>query len=89
VECAWAASHTKHTYLAAQYHRLAARKGAKRALIAVAHSILVVVYHVLKDGTVYRDLGETYFDERSKEATIKRTVQRLERLGVKVTVEAA
>lgn len=89
VECAWAASHTKHTYLAAQYHRLAAKKGAKRALIAVAHSILVIVYHLLKDGTVYQDLGETYFDERSKEATIKRTVRRLERLGVKVTVEAA
>jgi transposase len=89
VEAAWAASHTKHTYLAAQYHRLAARKGAKRALIAVAHSILVIVYHILKDGTEYQDLGANYFDERSKEATIRRTVQRLERLGVKVSVDAA
>jgi transposase len=87
VEAAWAASHTKHTYLAAQYHRLAARKGAKRALIAVAHSILVIVYHILKDGTEYQDLGANYFDERSKEATIRRTVQRLHHLGVTVTVE--
>lgn len=89
VEAAWAASHTKHTYLAAQYHRLAARKGPKRALIAVAHSILVIVYHILKDGTAYQDLGGNYFDERSKEATIRRTVQRLQQLGVTVTVEDA
>ncbi len=89
VEAAWAASHTRNTYLAAQYHRLAARKGAKRALVAVAHTILVIVYHLLADGTDYEDLGGNYFDERSKEATIRRTVQRLERLGVKVTLEAA
>lgn len=89
VEAAWAATHTKNTYLAAQYRRLAARKGAKRALVAVAHSLLVIVYHILKEGSVYRDLGANYFDERSKEAIIRRTVQRLERLGVKVSVEAA
>ncbi len=89
VEAAWAATHTRNTYLAAQYHRLAARKGAKRALIAVAHSLLVIVYHVLADGTEYQDLGHNYFDERSKDATVRRGVQRLERLGFKVTLEAA
>ena len=89
VECAWAASHTKDTYLAAQYHRLAARKGTKKALVAVAHSIVRISYHVLKDGTVYQDLGANYFDERSKEATIRRTVKRLERLGLKVSLDAA
>ena len=77
----------KDNYLSAQYHRLAAKKGAKRALVAVAHSILVIVYHILTDGTEYQDLGENYFDERSKEATIKRSIQRLERLGCTVTVD--
>lgn len=89
VECAWAASHTKSTYLAAQYHRLAARKGSKRALVAVAHSIGRIAYHVLKDGEDYQDLGANYFDERSKDATIRRTLKRLERLGYPLPREAA
>jgi transposase len=87
-EAAWAATRTK-TYLAAQYRRLAARRGGKRAIIAVAHSILVIVYHILRDGTVYEDLGQNYFDERDKEAVIRREVRRLEKLGCKVTVERA
>jgi transposase len=88
MEAAWAAGRTKNTYLAAQFHRLKTRRGAKRAVVAVAHSILVIAYHILKeDGTVYTDLGPNYFDQRSKEATTKRTVKRLERLGYKVTLE--
>jgi transposase len=90
MEAAWAAGRSKNTYLAAQFHRLKARRGAKRAVVAVAHSILVIAYHLLKEeGTVYRDLGPNYFDERSKEATTKRSVKRLERLGYKVTLEPA
>jgi transposase len=90
MEAAWAAGRTKNTYLAAQFHRLKARRGAKRAVVAVAHSILVIAYHILKEeGTVYRDLGPNYFDQRSKEATTKRSVKRLERLGYKVTLEPA
>ena len=77
------------TYLGAQYHRLAARRGKKRAAIAVAHSILVVAYHVLRDGTTYHELGRNYFDEREREAVARRAVTRLERLGFKVTVEPA
>jgi hypothetical protein len=89
-EAGWAAGRTKTTYLAAQFHRLKARRGAKRAVMAVAHSILVIAYHILKEeGTVYTDLGANYFDERSKEATTRRTVKRLERLGYKVTLEPA
>jgi transposase len=88
IEAAWAATRTK-TYLAAQYRRLAARRGGKRAIVAVAHSILVIVYHILKEGTVYEDLGQNYFDERDKEAVIRREVRRLEKLGCKVTVERA
>ena len=89
VEAAWAASHAKHTYLAAQYRRLAARKGAKRALVAVAHTILIIAYHIIRDGTTYEDLGSNYFDDRDRQATLRRSVKRLERLGYKVTVEAA
>ena len=89
VEAAWAAARTKDTYLAAQYRRLAARRGAKRALIGLAHTILVIVYHLLRDGATYQELGGNYFDERDREATLRRSVRRLERLGYKVTVEAA
>jgi transposase len=89
VEAAWGAAHTRQSYLAAQYRRLAARRGHKRALIAVAHSLLVIIYHLLRDGTPYKDLGANYFDERERDATVRRTVRRLERLGYRVTIEAA
>jgi transposase len=96
VEAAWAASRTKNTYLSSQYRRLAARRGAKRAIVAVAHSILVIIYHLLKDGSSYQDLGKNYFDERDKQAAIHpweprihRAVRRIEQLGYHVTLEAA
>jgi transposase len=89
VEAGWASSHTKNTYFSAQYHRLAARKGGKRAVIAVAHTILVTIYHMLKYGTTYRDLGGNYFDERDRTRNVRRAVQRIERLGYRVTLEAA
>lgn len=86
-EAAWAASHTKATYLAAQYHRLAAKRGRKRAIVAVGHTILVIAYHVLARQQAYADLGPTYFDERNRQATERRVVRRLEKLGLKVTIE--
>jgi transposase len=61
VQAAWAASHTKRSYLGAQYRRLAGRRGKKRALVAVGHSILVILYHLLKDGRPYSDLGRDFF----------------------------
>ncbi len=88
-EAAWAASHTRDTYLAAQFHRLAARRGRKRAIVAVAHTILVIVWHLLHDGTEYRDLGGDYFEQRSKDAIVRRSVRRIEKLGYKVSVEPA
>jgi transposase len=88
VEAAWAASHAKQTYLAGQYRRLAARRGTKRALIAVAHTILIIAYRIIRDGTTYEDLGSNYYDERDRQATLRRSLQRLERLGYKVTVES-
>ncbi|MBI2324459.1 MAG: IS110 family transposase [Chloroflexi bacterium] len=76
-------------YLGAQYHRIAARRGKKRAAVAVGHSILVMAYHVLRDDTPYRELGRNYFDERDRKAVTKNAVKRLERLGFKVTLEEA
>jgi len=80
---------TKGSYLGAQYRRLAARRGAKRAIVAVAHSILVIIYHVLRRGTAYQDLGDNYFDERDRQRTLQRSVRRIERLDYAVTLEAA
>jgi transposase len=89
VEAANAAARTKDTYLAAQYHRLAARRGRKKALLALAHTILVIAYHLLKDRTTYQDLGAAYFDQRDRAALERRLVRRLEGLGYKVTIEPA
>jgi transposase len=87
VQVAWAASHTKGTYLAAQYRRLAGRRGKKRALVALGHTILVIIYHVLKDRTTYRELGSDYFDRLDAERLTRTLVRRLERLGHKVTLQ--
>jgi len=89
VEAAHAAARTKSTYLGAQYRRIAARRGAKRAAVAVGHSILVALYHMLSDGVTYEDLGPTWFDERDRRAIVRRSVRRLEALGYRVTVELA
>ena len=87
------AAHTigrgKDHYLGAQYRRLASRRGKKRAAIAVAHSIIVIAYHMLKRGTVYQDLGADYFETRNQEQTERRLVKRLEALGYKVALEPA
>ena len=87
VEAATGAGRSRNTYLSAQYHRLAARRGKKKAAIAVAHSILVDAYHLLKEGTTFRDLGPDFFDRRDTAALERRLVSRLEALGNKVTVE--
>lgn len=87
VEAAWAASRTKGTYLAAQYHRLAARRGRKRALVAVAHSILVIAYHLLAKGTTYRELGPNFFDQLNHQRLLKHHLRRLAELGYRVTLE--
>jgi len=65
---------------------LAARRGAKRAVVAVAHSLLTVIYYLLRDGRVYQDLGDNYFDERDREAATRHALRRLERLGYHVAI---
>jgi transposase len=73
--------------LAAQYKRLAARRGKKRALIALGHTILIIVYHVLTRKQPYQDLGAAYFDTREKQRVEQRLVRRLEGLGYRVALE--
>jgi transposase len=86
-QAAQAVGRSKDNYLNAQYRRLASRRGKKRAAIAVAHSILVIAYHLLKNGTVYTDLGADYFERRNEQQVQKQLVKRLERLGYKVSLE--
>ncbi len=89
VQSAWAASHAKKSYFSAQYRRLAGRRGRKRALVAVAHSLLVVIYHVLKTGRTYQDLGPNYFDRLDAKRILKHHVRRIESLGYTVKLSAS
>ncbi len=87
IEAAWAASRSKDTYLASQFHRLRARRGAKRAAVAVAHSILTIVYHLLQDPTdSFRDLGGDYLLKRNKEQEQRRALKTLRTLGYDVVL---
>jgi hypothetical protein len=87
LSCAWAAARTKGCYF--QFHRIRARRGAKKAIGAVAASLLRTVYHVLKDGTLYQNLGPDHFDRRHKTASTRRLVQRLQNLGFAVQLTPA
>ena len=86
-QAAWAASRTKGTCLSAQYRQLVRRRGKKRAIVAVAHSIIVSVYYMLARHETYRDLGDNYFDERKKAAVVNRLTRRLSKLGYSVRLE--
>jgi hypothetical protein len=77
------------TYLGAQFHRLAARRRSKRAAVAVGHTILVVVYRLLSDNAVYRDLGLNYFDQRDRHHVTRRHVRRIQALGYEVSLSPA
>jgi transposase len=84
IQCAWAAKRVKGSYARAQYYRLTARMGPKKAICAVAASLLTAIYHMLKDGTFYQDLGADHFDRRSKQSRTNRLVRQLTNLGYRV-----
>jgi len=86
VQCAWAATRKKGSYLQAQYLRLRSRRGPKKAIVAVAASILTAAYHMLKNGTLYQDLGANHFDQRAKGKHVLRLVNRLQNLGFAVHI---
>ena len=79
-ECAWCATRTKNTYFSSRYKRLAARRGKKRALVAIAAEMLKVVYHMLKDSTAYEEKGENYLDDKRKDAQVKYYREQLNKL---------
>ena len=81
VQCALAAVKKKGSYLQAQFHRIKARRGPKKAIMAVVASILTAIYHMLKDGTMYRDLGCDHFKRQSTDQQKQRLVKRLADLG--------
>jgi transposase len=85
LESAWAASHSRGSYLGAQYRRISKRRGPKRAAIAVAHSILVIAYHVLREGVAFEDLGADYFDRMNSTKAKRYHLRRLEELGCDVS----
>jgi transposase len=87
VEAAHAATHAKDSSLSAQYQRLALRRGGKKATIAVGHTLLVIIYHVLSADKDYQELGGQYFDEWDRQAVKTRLVRRLEKLGYEVKLE--
>jgi len=87
VQAAHAAARSRGTYLSAQFHRIAARRGKKRAVFAVAHSILRALYYMLSRRQEYKDLGDDYFDKRKPERTTQQLVSRLNSLGYEVTIK--
>jgi transposase len=89
VQAGWAATRKKNTYLQTQFLRLKARRGPKKALIAVAASILRIVYHMLRDGTCYRDLGPEYFARRNPAKLAATLANRIRNLGYHVEISAA
>ena len=87
LQCAWAAAKKKDSYLQAQFYRIKARRGPKKAIMAVVASILTAIYHMLKDGTMYKDLGRNHFDRRSSDQQKNRLVKRLADLGYAVEIK--
>jgi transposase len=87
VQCAWAAVKKKDSYLQAQFYRIRARRGPRKAIMAVAASMLTAVYHMLQDGTMYQDLGRDHFDRRSTDQQKTRLVKRLTDLGYAVEIK--
>ena len=87
VQCAWAAVKKKDSYLQAQFYRIKARRGPKKAIMAVVASILTAIYHMLKDGTMYKDLGCNHFNRRSTDQQKKSLIKRLADLGYTVEIK--
>jgi len=86
VQNAWVAAHMKDCFLAALFSRMAARKGMKKAALAVAHRILIIAYYLIRDGHMYREAGGDYFDRLHPERIAKKLTRRLQRIGFEVVV---
>lgn len=89
VQCAWAGIKARDSYLSARYHRIRSRRGKKKAIIAVAATMMRAIYHMLKDGVEYRDLGPEHFDRSNRVRAARRLKHRLEKLGYRVDLQLA
>jgi transposase len=87
VQNAWAVAHKKDCFLTAVFYRTANRRGLKKAAVAVAHKILVIAYHIIRDGGEYREYGGDYFDRKNPEHTARRLTERLRRIGYHVVLD--
>ena len=87
VQCGWAATRTKNTYLRSKYDSLVGRRGKKRALIAVGHKILIAAYFILKDKVAYKELGAEFLQDKNKDKRIKRYLKLLTELGAEVEIK--
>jgi transposase len=85
-ESAWGSSRSKGTYLQARYRRLASRRGKKRATLALAHTLLIMAYHIVKEQCTYNELGADSFDRLNEQYLVKRLTSRIERLGYQVKI---
>jgi translation elongation factor EF-4 len=85
-EVAWVIAHTKDNYLSAFYHRIARRRGKQKAIMALSHKVLVILYHVLRDKKPYADLGADFFDKLDTTRIPRHHIHRLELLGFAVTI---
>lgn len=89
VQAAWAAAHTRGTFLSALFLRLARKIGMKKATVALAHRMLIIAFHIIRDGESYREAGGDYFDKRHPAKTARRLIARLEALGYDISVAAS
>jgi transposase len=88
-QCAWAASHQRDCYLSARFHRITSRRGKKKAVLAVANTMLRAIYHMLKNDVPYQDLGADFFDRENRDRTVRRLTKRLVNLGYDVELRKA
>jgi transposase len=86
-QSAWAASHTKDTHLSALYRRIRSRRGEQKAIMALAHQLLIIAFHIVRDGTVYRELGGDHYDRQNKPKVTRKLVDRLQKMGYYVTLQ--
>ncbi len=87
MESAWSASKAKGTYLKARYQRLASRRGKKRATFAIAHTLLIMAYHIFKEQCTYKELGANYFDRLNEEYLINKLTSRIQNLGYQIQIQ--
>ena len=86
-QSAWAAAYTKDSHLSALYRRVKSRRGEQKAIMAVAHQLLTIIFHVIRDGSVYKELGGSHYDRQNKSKVTRKLVDRLQKLGYYVTLQ--